>query len=110
MRPDRSPTILSREDLSNVGRLVELQRHLAGQGIIERSDTGLLRMVAAAEMALRTAREPAKRFARVILRRHWDAVSEEDLQTARNRIATYRRETGAAGRGIVGIQKRLPIE
>jgi len=80
-------------DLADTGRLLGLWRTAATRGLVDASEAGRLRFVAAAERALRVATEQGGRavaiFAGIVLRGCWENLSGEDEDAAQVRLRVH---------------------
>lgn len=89
---DKPPTLkhVAMEDLRDTARTVRLFEYAAKEGLVRRCEADRLKVVAAAERALRVANHnPCGFFATLVRRRLWHHVSQEEEERARSRLRRH---------------------
>lgn len=77
------------EDLRHTARTVRLFEEAAKEGLVRRCEADQLKMVAAAERALRVARNPCGFFATLVRNRLWHHVNQEEEDLARRKLQRH---------------------
>lgn len=83
---------LSREDLTDDGRLMRLHQGCVKAGVIDSTEAKRLLFVAEAERCLRIAKDPPAMFATNVRAGLTDRVTEDLEEAARNRLLRMRRK------------------